>query len=482
VPPPNGPADARFLLSNAGFLSPPAPASWTDGPLPFARRRSRDATELPQPELLSKPSVLRLQPPAPRNQTVTPLLQGLAAALRPFQPPEQGRVGLLQLRVPSLELLQAFDQHRVGRLQLVQPLQQSPPATAHHRLPLRTRLCFLAKLAEQRSRRPASPERVRTPRPACRLGLRPAQPVSCVRPLRAHDGRNRLTSARSANISSSHGGKQLRFGDDLHAGLARAGLVGARVSAGNPRFPTILGPFLEAYIQSRRDSVKARTLDIFERTRRSLVQYFGASKPLREITAGDAKLWREWLCREGRCDGGPLAENTVADRCKKARQFYQFAVDLELISQNPFAGLPGTVRANKAKWFFVTREMAQRVLEACPDAEWRCLFALCRFGGLRRPSEELTLRWEDVDWEHDRFVVHSPKTKHHSGKATRVVPIFPELRSYLEEAWEMADEGAEFVVARSRSQEANLRTQLIRIIQRAGLKPWPAVFHNLRRS
>ena len=39
-----------------------------------------------------------------------------------------------------------------------------------------------------------------------------------------------------------------------------------------------------------------------------------------------------------------------------------------------------------------------------PDNQWRRLFALCRFGGLRCPSEPLVLRWDDVDWEHDKII------------------------------------------------------------------------------
>ena len=59
----------------------------------------------------------------------------------------------------------------------------------------------------------------------------------------------------------------------------------------------------------------------------------------------------------------------------------------------------------------------------------------------------LTLEWTDVDWERGRFLAHSPKTEHHPGKATRVVPLFPELRTILNEACEAADEGAVYVVA-----------------------------------
>ena len=102
--------------------------------------------------------------------------------------------------------------------------------------------------------------------------------------------------------------------------------------------------------------------------------------------------------------------------------------------------------------------------------------------GSRCPSEHLALTWPDVDWERDRFRVTSPKTEHHEGKEERWVPIFPELRPYLERAFEEAPEGTIYVIRRYRDRNANLRTQLQRIIRRAGLTPWPKLFHNLRAS
>lgn len=55
----------------------------------------------------------------------------------------------------------------------------------------------------------------------------------------------------------------------------------------------------------------------------------------------------------------------------------------------------------------------------------------------------------------------------------------------------MAPEGAVYVFERWRAlaertpgiwQNTNLRTHLLRLIERAGLKPWPRLFHNLRSS
>jgi hypothetical protein len=60
-----------------------------------------------------------------------------------------------------------------------------------------------------------------------------------------------------------------------------------------------------------------------------------------------------------------------------------------------------------------------------------------------------------------------------------VIPLFPELRQYLEEAWEP---GAEFVITLRRDAKTNLRTRFEKIIRRSGLEPWPKLFANLRST
>jgi hypothetical protein len=47
---------------------------------------------------------------------------------------------------------------------------------------------------------------------------------------------------------------------------------------------------------------------------------------------------------------------------------------------------------------------------------------------------------------------------------------------------ELADAGAKFLITGYRDTNTNLRTQLLRIIRRAGLSPWPKLFHNLRAT
>ena len=76
----------------------------------------------------------------------------------------------------------------------------------------------------------------------------------------------------------------------------------------------------------------------------------------------------------------------------------------------------------------------------------------------------------------------APRPSITPGRESRTIPIFPRLRPYLEDAQELAAKGDEYVISRYRGSNANLRTQLTRIIKRAGLTPWPKLFQNLRST
>ena len=265
--------------------------------------------------------------------------------------------------------------------------------------------------------------------------------------------------------------------DVLAEKLGGVGLIAPRVK--QQQDATTLGSFIDAYLVSRTD-IKPRTRINFMQVRRDLIARFGEDKPLRDVTPGDADEWRRWLLSR---EKHKLGENTIRRHCGRAKQLFRAALRKRLIAENPFADMKGcSVQANKSREYFITSEVADKVLGACPDNEWRLIFALARFGGLRTPSETLLLRWADVDWERGRVLIRSPKTEHHEGKDSRLVPIFPELRPHLEAAWDQAADGAEFVINRYRDGNANLRTQLLRIIAKAGLTSWPKLFQNLRST
>ncbi len=258
----------------------------------------------------------------------------------------------------------------------------------------------------------------------------------------------------------------------LRRRLERFGLIGLQKRRDCPT----LADWLEDYVRSRQD-VKSGTMTFYGHTRRNLLDFFGSNRRLDDISPGDADEFCIYLtAKQG------LAENTVRRRCRMAKQFFRAAMRKRLISENPFAGIKAGDRPNEKRYYFVTTQEAKAILEDCPDAEWRLIFALCRYGGLRCSTEVLRLRWGDVDWENMRFTVHASKTEHHADGGIRQVPIIPELYPYLRDCFEQAKPGTEYVITRYRNTNANLRTQLTRIIKRAGLTPWPKLFQNLRST
>ncbi|QOV90662.1 tyrosine-type recombinase/integrase [Humisphaera borealis] len=229
-------------------------------------------------------------------------------------------------------------------------------------------------------------------------------------------------------------------------------------------------------------TVKAGTKVAYEQVRRDLIKYFGADKPVSSIGPLEAEEWRQWLA--GRLiarTGRPLSAATVNRRVKTCRQLFKRLRKWKLVTENPFEDVQSGSQRNKARERFITREQTQRVLDACPNIQWRVIVALSRFGGLRCSSEHSRLKWEHIDWERGRFLVHSPKTEGYAGKATRWVPLFPELRTILLEAFAEAEDGQQYVV-KNLDAQVNLRTPFLRILKQAGLDPWPRLFHNLRAT
>ena len=171
--------------------------------------------------------------------------------------------------------------------------------------------------------------------------------------------------------------------EEMYKRLAAVGLVSQREHA-------TLKSFLDRFLANRND-LKSGTLTAYGHTRRNLVDYFGAERPLAAISPGEADEWRRYLATEGLC------ESTVRRRCGVAKQFFHVDFRKRLLQENPFADLKSGGQVNRERLYFVTRQEARQVIDGCPDAQWRLLFALSRFGRLRCPSENLALRLGHVD-------------------------------------------------------------------------------------
>lgn len=152
------------------------------------------------------------------------------------------------------------------------------------------------------------------------------------------------------------------------------------------------------------------------------------------------------------------------------------------MTANPFGHIKGAVKGDPARRCFVPGDIVMKVIDVAPDPQWKLLIGLARWGGLRIPSEALALTWQDVDFENRRFIVRASKTEHHEDGGVRVVPMFPELVPLFQAVFDDAPEGALHVITRYRTCAVNLRTQFQRYIEKAGVKPWPKLWQNLRAT
>ncbi len=269
--------------------------------------------------------------------------------------------------------------------------------------------------------------------------------------------------------------------DSLARKLARVGLI----SKPEAESAKTLGVFLQSWRASRKGDYKPASLIAWGQVINALTAFFGSDCLLTDVTPAKSEAFRQSMLARG------LRATTIHKRLQHARMFFTHAKREGLVHANPFEFVrhrPGDASERRA---YVPSADVCRVIEFAPNGTWRLLIALSRFAGLRVPSEALSLRWQDVDWERGRLTVPSPKTQHLAGRGYRVIPLFPEVRPYLEAAWDEAPEGAEYVIPeeyRRRAQgpsgwkNANLRTTLEKVVRRAGLQQWPRRWHSMRAS
>jgi integrase len=282
-------------------------------------------------------------------------------------------------------------------------------------------------------------------------------------------------------------------GPDLRKKLTAFGLA---APADEPTTTTV-GAFLNSYLERKTD-IKPASLLTLKQIVGSLREFFG-NRSLQSINAGDAEDFKRWLGTEARHqnvkrESAPgLSPVTVAKRMQGAMAIFNDAMKRELIAKNPFAGVKTPRTSNPDRQVYVPAETIEKLIGRAPSAEWRLMLAMSRYMGVRVPSEPFSMTWDCVDWAQKRLRVPSPKTEVH-GKCFRIMPILPAVLSRLEDVFNQAPEGSVYIFNTLRKRESarhaekgfwgnlNLRTPFLRMLKRAGIKPWPKLWHNLRAS
>jgi integrase len=222
--------------------------------------------------------------------------------------------------------------------------------------------------------------------------------------------------------------------------------------------------------------IKESTIEQYGIARNRFFERFKESDRLADLSKETLTKWKAELLTR-------FKQSTVASQLKHVKSVFTWAVGQGWIEKSPLDGIGRGSFVNKANDLIIPMDWYHKLLAAAPCQDWRTIIALARIGGLRCPSEIMRLRWEDVLWEQDRFRVCSPKTEHHAGKESRLVPIFPELKTELEALFfDKASEGKEYVINRYRNPKQNLGTTFEKIVRRAGLPEIPRPFDNMRMT
>jgi integrase len=204
-----------------------------------------------------------------------------------------------------------------------------------------------------------------------------------------------------------------------------------------------------------------------------LLEHFKHDRDLYSISPDDASCWRDRLSKEG------LKDASVKTHIGNAKTIFAEAVRREVIAKSPFEHLKGGVTPTRNSRY-VTPEEMERVLQACPDSEWRLLFGLARYAGLRTPSETHLITVADVDFDGAKLRVRSPKTERYDGHEQRIVPICPRLMSLIRERFEAMAEGEAYLVTIKGA--GGRRRRVLAILAAAKVSPWDDTWQTLRRS
>jgi integrase len=242
---------------------------------------------------------------------------------------------------------------------------------------------------------------------------------------------------------------------------------------------TTVDEFLKTYVEKRKAGMKPGTVIIWETAINDLVANLPSGIAIQDITEGHAADWLDHLKRK-------LSLTTVYKRIAFARQFFGYAKKHKLIRENPFLSI--SIQRPKPKSNVeVTRKSIDKLFKHC-DPTWKAIVSLSRYGGLRCPSEVLSLKWEHIDFTQGTMAIPEPKNEHHDGRGIRLCPLFPEVREALE-ALPRVDE---WVIDKPLYREAantgdgwknsNLRTQFLKQLAAAKVKPWKRLFHSMRAS
>jgi len=237
---------------------------------------------------------------------------------------------------------------------------------------------------------------------------------------------------------------------------------------------TDLESFLNAYIERQKAYCNPSIIKNNRVAANLLLAFFGNKKDISEITLIDGENFVDHLKSKG------YAPATISRAMKRTIAFFKFAQKSKVLVDNPFSGIKLMKITYPARMRFIDRPTFLKVLDHCPNTQWKLIVSLARVSGIRIPSELVGLTWECIHWDKNTMTIPTPKTEHIKG-GFREIPLFPEIKSLLHDAFKDAPKNEKMIFPTVLTS-TNLRRGLTRIIENAGVPVWEKLFHNLRAS
>ena len=232
----------------------------------------------------------------------------------------------------------------------------------------------------------------------------------------------------------------------------------------------LLSDWVEQWLKSVSVKCAVRTRDLYEQSANMFIEFIGEDVSLAAITRDNAECWNDSLIASG------ISIASVRRNIRHLKACFNAAIRRDILLTNPFDRIESaSIAAERGR--IITDEEAERVLAELPSTDYKLMFALARFGGLRSPSESTIIVWEDIDFQLSKIRVYAQKTQR--TKPIRQAPILPQLMDILEEAAALTDDLTGPVL---RVSEYNHARTIANAARRAGVEPWERTFQTLRQS
>lgn len=241
----------------------------------------------------------------------------------------------------------------------------------------------------------------------------------------------------------------------------------------------------EAFIE-RLDMATATVLQ-YERAREAMIGAWGETKELRAVTVSDVAALIAHIRKR------KVSDYTIRNLCVSAKAMFEQATreptrEEPHIRFNPFddAKVPNPKQAST--FVYVSAEQTARVLDACPDANWKALVALTRLCALRL-EEALSVEVSHIHWNLHAVAVQTRDDREGKGEGTkqryRMVPLSPVAYRLVLARFEQLDTDETLLIDRTpltKGTRQKPQDHMRRILEAAGVVGVNKPFHDLRKS